>query len=173
MAVTSGYLAKMRRALRIGQSADIDAEITDLIEECRLDLQKLGVIKTKTDDETDSLILGAVRGFIRWKFGLSNPDADRMREEYYLMRDELRRRRDYIGYVITFVVKASGVAVADAVVTFNGETKETDSSGTAVFYYVSAGVNQEYTVSATGYVSQTVDLDVTASATVNIALVVG
>lgn len=95
MAVTSGYLAKMRRALRIGQSTDIDAEITDLVEECRHDLMQLGVLSTKANDETDSLILGAVRGFVRWKFGLNNPDADRLHAEYDIMRDELRRRGDY------------------------------------------------------------------------------
>jgi hypothetical protein len=63
--------------------------------------------------------------------------------------------------------------VADAEITFNGETKETDSTGTAVFNYVQAGVNQRYTVVKTGYVSHDVDLDVTATATVNVALVVG
>ena len=78
-----------------------------------------------------------------------------------------------MSYAITFICKLAGVAVADIYVTFNGETKETDSAGTAVFHYVSAGVNQSYTVYGTGYESQTDDLDVTATATVNIALTVG
>lgn len=95
MAATSAYIAKMRRAIRVGQNEDIDAEIIDLIEECRHDLMELGVLSTKANDETDSLILGAVRGFVRWKFGLNNPDADRLHAEYDIMRDELRRRGDY------------------------------------------------------------------------------
>lgn len=95
MAVTSGYLAKLRRAVRVGQNEDINAELIDLIEECRHDLMQLGVKETKANDETDSLILGAVRGFVRWKFGLNNPDADRLHAEYDIMRDELRRRGDY------------------------------------------------------------------------------
>ena len=98
MAVTSGYLAKLRRAVRVGQvgqNEDIDAELIDLIEECRHDLMELGVLSTKANDETDSRILGAVRGFVRWKFGLNNPDADRLHAEYDIMRDELRRRGDY------------------------------------------------------------------------------
>ena len=95
MAATSGYIAKMRRAIRVGQNEDIDAEISDLIEECRHDLIQLGVLSTKANDEADSLILGAVRGFVRWKFGLNNPDADRLHAEYDIMRDELRRRGDY------------------------------------------------------------------------------
>lgn len=95
MAVSADYLAKTRRAVRRNTSTDVDAELTDIIEECRLDLQQLGVLKAKAEDETDSLILGAVRSFARWKFGLSNEDADKNREDYMLQRDELRRRSDY------------------------------------------------------------------------------
>ena len=95
MAVSAGYLAKLRRALRIGTGTDIDAEITDLVEECRRDLILLGVLSAKANDEADSIILGAVRGYVRWKFGLSNPEAARMMVEYNDMRDELRRRSDY------------------------------------------------------------------------------
>lgn len=95
MAVSCNYLAKIRRAVRRNTSTDVDAELTDIIEECRLDLQQLGVLKTKAEDETDSLILGAVRSFARWKFGLSNEDAGKNREDYMLQRDELRRRTDY------------------------------------------------------------------------------
>lgn len=96
MAVSAAYLTKVRRAVRRNQSTDVDAELTDIIEECRLDLQALGVTSAKANDETDSLILGAVRSFARWKFGLANEDAAPNREDYMLQRDELRRRRDYI-----------------------------------------------------------------------------
>ncbi len=95
MAVTAAYLTKIRRAVRRNTSTDVDAELTDIIEECRLDLQQLGVLQTKAEDETDSLILGAVRSFARWKFGLSNEDAERNREDYMLQRDELRRKASY------------------------------------------------------------------------------
>ena len=95
MAVSADYLDKIRRAVRRNTSTDVDAELTDIIEECRLDLQQLGVLKAKAENEADSLILGAVRSFARWKFGLSNEDADKNREDYMLQRDELRRRSDY------------------------------------------------------------------------------
>jgi hypothetical protein len=96
MAVSDGYLAKMRRAARrSGANAAVDEEITDLIEECRLDLIKLGVLAVKANDETDGLIRGAVRCYVRWKFGLNNPEAARMQEEYNTLRDEMRRRGDY------------------------------------------------------------------------------
>lgn len=171
--VAEAFLAKIRRAVRRNTSTDVDAELTDIIAECRADLQSVGVTSAKANDETDSLILGAVRCFARWKFGMSNEDAAANREDYMMLRDELRRRRDYISYAITFVCKDGATAKADISITFNGETKETDSSGTAVFYYVKSGVNQEYTVSGTGYASQTVDLDVTADATINVALTAG
>lgn len=100
MAVSASYLTKLRRAVRRNTDTDVDAELTDIIEECRLDLQQLGVLTAKTADETDSLILGAVRSFVRWKFGLSNEDAERNRDDYMLQRDELRRRGDYTAEVV-------------------------------------------------------------------------
>jgi hypothetical protein len=95
MAVSSDYLSKLRRAVRRNQNDEIDAEITDLIEECRLDLICLGVKEEKAIDEEDSLILGAVRCFVRWKFGLSNDESLKNREDYMQLRDELRKKVGY------------------------------------------------------------------------------
>lgn len=97
MAVTEGYLTKIRRAVRINSDTDFDAELTDIIEECRLDLQAVGVTSSKTSDESDSLILGAVRSFARWKFGINSPESAANREDYMMQRDEMRRRTDYVG----------------------------------------------------------------------------
>jgi len=173
MAVGADFLTKIRRAVRRNTSADVDAELTDLVEECRLDLQRLGVTSAKATSESDSLVLGAVRSFARWKFGLSNEDAAANREDYLRQADELRRLRDYAYYTITFTVKDGETAKADAEVTFNGETKDTNSSGQAIFYYVSAGINQEYTVALTGYALVDSETDVTADSTVNVALTAG
>ena len=100
MAVHAAYLAKIRRSVRRNASAEVDAELTDIIEECRLDLQQLGVLPAKVADETDSLILGAVRCYTRWKFGLSNEDAVQNRDDYMQLRDELRRKADYTEVVV-------------------------------------------------------------------------
>ena len=75
MAVSNEYLAKLRRAVRRGDNTEVNAELTDIIEECRLDLATVGVLKEKADDEADPLILGGVRCFVRGKFGLSNDGA--------------------------------------------------------------------------------------------------
>ena len=94
MAVSADYLAKIRRGVRINTDTDFDAELKDIIEECRLDLQSVGVASANTRDETDSLILGAVRSFARWKFGLDTDEKNR--DDYMLQRDELRRRTGYM-----------------------------------------------------------------------------
>ena len=95
MAVSENYLKKIRISVRRSASDVVDSEITDIIEECRADLQSVGVSKDKTDDESDPLILGAVRCFTRWKFGLNNVDAAVNRDDYMQLRDELRKRRGY------------------------------------------------------------------------------
>lgn len=96
MAVGADYLAKLRRAVRRSQSDEVDAELRDLIEECRRDLTSLGVQSTVAADEADPLILGAVRCFVRWKFGISNEDAAANREDYMQLRDEIRKKADYV-----------------------------------------------------------------------------
>ena len=95
MAVSEEYLAKIRRGVRVGQSVDIDEELTDIIEECRRDLTLIGVDTSFATDESDPVILGAVRSFARWKFGLSGTDAELNKNDYMVMRDELRRRAEY------------------------------------------------------------------------------
>lgn len=95
MGISADYLDKLRRSVRRGQNSEVDAELTDLIEECRLDLLCLGVLKERVNDEQDPLILGAIRCFVRWKFGLSNEDAAANREDYLLLRDEIRKKVAY------------------------------------------------------------------------------
>lgn len=171
MAVSDDYRDKMKRAVRIKTlTADASAELTDLIEECRRDLERLGVLSIKTTDETDSLILGAVRCYVRWKMAQTPDDEAGNRMDYAQMRDELRRHREYIGYTVTFAVTDGTDPVADAEVTFNGETITTGAAGTAVFYGVDAGAAQEYAIECEGYETVTDDVEITATATVAVAL---
>lgn len=96
MAVSAGYLAKLQRAVRIKTAtADVTAELTDLIEECRADLIRLGILPDKASDETDPLILGAIRCFVRWKWAQTPEDETGNMRDYMLMRDELRRTGAY------------------------------------------------------------------------------
>lgn len=95
MAVSDEYLAKLRRAVRRNANEEVDTELKDIIEECRRDLASLGVLESKVNDEADPLILGAVRCFVRWKFGLDNNDAAANREDYMQLRDEIRKKVAY------------------------------------------------------------------------------
>lgn len=90
--VSDIYLGKVRRSVRRTPNPDLDEELIDLIEECRQDLQAVGVCKEKTQDETDRTILGAVRCFVRWRFSLGSNESQFNREDYMLLRDELRKR---------------------------------------------------------------------------------
>lgn len=96
MAVGMHYLAKIKRAVRVVSTAeDITQELTDLIEECRADLVQLGVLSAKANDETDVLVLGAVRSFVRWKFAQDEKEALWNMQDYLTQRDEMRRRTTY------------------------------------------------------------------------------
>lgn len=174
MAVSGDYLRKIRVAIRrySEMSADLTVELQGVVEECRADLIRLGIPAALTASETDVHMLDAAKRYARWYY---EPDADvqdRLWTTYRLKADELRRMRDYAYLTVTFTVKTAGaVAIHDALVTFNGEALYTDSLGAAAFHYVSAGQNQTYTVSADGYLSQSVELDVTASAAVSVTMV--
>ncbi len=96
MAVSEGYLAKLRRAVRRNSSTDVDAEVTELIEECRGDMIRLGVLPEKANDEDDPLILGTMKCFVRSRFGLSNPDSEKDKENYAQRVDEIRKTTGYM-----------------------------------------------------------------------------
>lgn len=85
------YLAKIRFAVRRSQSSNSDAELKDIIEECRADMTRVGISETVANDEKNKLVLGCQRAFARWKFGISGDDAVRNREDYFYALDNLRK----------------------------------------------------------------------------------
>jgi len=98
MAVTSSYLAKIKRAVRITSAAsEITQELTDTVEECRADLTRLGLSDTVVNDETDVHILDAVKRYARWRFAMDASEALRCQAEYHEKADELRKSAGY-GY---------------------------------------------------------------------------
>ena len=93
MAVSGGYLLKIRTAIRrySAMSADLTIELQDTVEECRADLIRLGIPSALATSETDYHVLDAVKRYARWAY---EPDADiqaRLWETYRLKADELRR----------------------------------------------------------------------------------
>lgn len=84
-------LDKVKLALRIKNTV-LDAEITDLIEACKLDLSITGV---KVIDETDALIQRAIIVYCKANFGLDNADSDKYQKSYDLLKEHLSLCSDY------------------------------------------------------------------------------
>lgn len=78
---------------------EIIAEVQDLIDECKADLQLAGVEPTKIID-TDPLIKRAVTTYCKAYFGYDNPDADRLRESYNAFKAHLTLSADYKAVVV-------------------------------------------------------------------------
>lgn len=88
------YLEKAAYMLRRHRGdPKLDDELQALIAECQAELVRVGVPEERTMDEADPLILGAVRAFLRWKFPvqLEPGDAERLRSEFYLVAENLRK----------------------------------------------------------------------------------
>ena len=164
-------LDDVKVTLRISNTA-YDGEITDLISAVQQDLILSGVISEKANDDTDPLIKRAVSSYVKANFGWNNADAERLQKSYDLLKMHLSMSIDYNSYTIIFNIKEGINLVEDAVIIFNEEIKETDETGVAVFKGIKEGVNQEYTVTKTGYAPVQNYLDITATANINVELVV-
>lgn len=80
-------LESIKQSLRISNNA-YDDEIKDLIEACKLDLKISGVASSLIID-TDPLIKQAVKSYIKAHFGYDNPDSDKFKESYSLLKQHL------------------------------------------------------------------------------------
>lgn len=93
--VSAEYLSKIRFAVRRGTgNAQVDSELTDLIEQARADLIAKGVNSIIANDEGNVLVLGAVRCFCRWQFGINGDDAERNQQAYLDIADQIRKKRN-------------------------------------------------------------------------------
>jgi len=154
-----------------------NTEITDLIAAAIADLKLSGVTAEKAVD-TDTLIKRAIVTYVKANFGWNNPDAEKLQNSYEMLKNHLTLSADYARFEVTFTVKdsVSALAIREAEVTFAGETKTTGTDGKAIFY-VLAGSNYTYKVTAEDYQSDDDDanlIDVTTAAVaVAISLVAG
>ncbi|CAM3876428.1 head-tail connector protein [Cohnella lubricantis] len=88
-------LDDVKLALRISSSA-FDSEVTDLIDASRADLKLSGVLAVKADAEApDALIKRAVVTYAKANFGFDNPDADRLRDAYNMLKAHLTLSQEY------------------------------------------------------------------------------
>lgn len=84
-------LEKVKLALRI-KNNKFDHEITDLIEEAKSDLKISGVVKI---DDTDYLILRAIKTYCKANFGLDNKDSEKYQASYESLKEHLSLCGDY------------------------------------------------------------------------------
>jgi uncharacterized phage protein (predicted DNA packaging) len=91
-------LDDIKGPLRISVSTTaFDGEISDLIDAARQDLIQAGITTEKANDDTDPLIRRAVSLYVKANFGWDNPDADRLRQSFDLLKMHLSLASDYNG----------------------------------------------------------------------------
>lgn len=93
--VSEQFVYRVRQYLRISHT-QFDSEISDLISAAQADLVNAGVIPARVADETDPLIRRAVVTYVKAEFGLDNPDAEKYRDSYNMLKMHLMLSTDYI-----------------------------------------------------------------------------
>jgi hypothetical protein len=116
----------VKLALRISNAA-YDEEIDNLILEAKEDLEWVGILPAKIID-TDVLIKRAILTYCKANFGLNNPDSVKLQLSYEAIRNHLAMSIDYIYFTVTIIATEQGT------ITFDGETKESNDAGVAIFY---------------------------------------
>lgn len=84
-------LDKVKKILRI-KSDKLDDEILDLIEACKIDLSISGVKKI---DETDALVIQAIKLYCKANFGLDNNDSEKYIKSYDMLKNSMALCGDY------------------------------------------------------------------------------
>lgn len=80
-------LNKVKLALRISNDA-YDAEITDLVNACKKELELAGIASSNIV-ETDEMIIQAIVTYCKAYFGFDNPDAERYIRAYESLKSFL------------------------------------------------------------------------------------
>lgn len=164
-------LDEAKLALRIAAATtDFDSEISGLIDAALADLSLAGLA---AGDTTKPLIKQAVITYCKGNFGYDNPDAERLRLAYDLLKAHLTLAEDYITYSITFTVTAGGLPVDDTNIFIDraGITLVTNSLGVAAYRTVDKNIDVDYVVSKTGYYTVTGSVYADADKEVGVALV--
>lgn len=86
-------VSKIRQRLRLTTTV-LDAEIADLISECKHDLVLSGVVEAKLNDD-DPLILRAVSTYCRAYYEKDNVAAARLQAAYDMLKGHLTLSADY------------------------------------------------------------------------------
>lgn len=95
--VSEDLLYAARLAVRANRTSYFDGEIKDLISAARKELTEIGVRPEKAYDDNDPLTRRACILYVKAEFGLDNPDAERYRESFDLLKKHLSLSSEYVG----------------------------------------------------------------------------
>jgi len=94
------YIDKIKAAIGLnGVALDQDL-IEPLIDAAKSDLKLCGILATKVDDETDSLVLRAISLYVDSHFKPGDPMADRKLMSYESIRNHLSMSAEYTEEVV-------------------------------------------------------------------------
>ena len=84
-------LERIKNLLRI-DSSDLDDEIIDLIEACKLDMKTRGIMKLNSED---ALIFRAISIYCKAYFGYADKDYEKYIKSYEALRDHISMCGEY------------------------------------------------------------------------------
>jgi len=89
-------LDEVKKALRISLlNTAYDDEVTGLIAAAQAELVLAGVTKIKVNDTTDPLIKRAVVVYCKANFGWDNPDSEKFKNSFEMLKMSLSLAGDY------------------------------------------------------------------------------
>ena len=96
MAVGASYLASVMKAAGLTASFYND-EVTDLIEQARADMARSGIVSYLVVDESDYLVKGAIKTFVKAEKAESSEESERLFESYRLQVESMSKSSFYRG----------------------------------------------------------------------------
>ena len=88
------FIDSVKLALRVDDDDFLDIDINETIEACKIDMEFSGVSKEKIED-TDSLILRAVKLFCKAEFSTDDKESSRYKDAYETLKIHLVLSSDY------------------------------------------------------------------------------
>ena len=96
MAVGASYLASVMKSAGLTASYYED-EVTDLIEQARADMSRSGIVSYLVVNETDQLVKGAIKTFVKAEKAESSEESERLYESYRLQVESMCKSNYYRG----------------------------------------------------------------------------
>lgn len=85
---------KCKTALRISHTV-LDGEITDQIATARLEMVRVGISSSKANDDSDALIVSAIKTYVLSRMANSEEDREGYEKSWLYQLDNLRKSRAY------------------------------------------------------------------------------